>query len=42
MMPNSKKWFEEPECELMTLNIADIITTSDDYRDDEDWGAGEF
>lgn len=33
----NKKWFEMPEIKVVALEVADVITTSDD----PDWGLGE-
>lgn len=40
-MVETKKWFDEPEFEIVKLSAADVITTSD-TDDDMDWGLGEF
>lgn len=37
-MSENKKLFTEPECEVIVMDVADVITTSDD----PDWGMGEF
>lgn len=33
----NKKWFEMPELKVVALEVADVITTSDDI----DYGMGE-
>ena len=30
-MKETKRIFTEPECEVVILNVADVITTSDDW-----------
>lgn len=37
-MNENKKLFVEPECEVVTLAVVDVVTTSDE----PDWGMGEF
>ena len=37
-MSENKMRFEEPEIQVLKLQVVDVVTTSDDM----DWGAGEF
>ena len=43
-MRENKKWFEEPEVDVVKLQISDVITRSDLIEDgeDPDWGMGDF
>lgn len=40
MMKDTKKVFEEPNIEIEKFHIEDIITTSYEEGDPEDWGGG--
>jgi len=39
-MSENKMLFVEPECEIVTLTVVDVVTASP--VDDPDWGMGEF
>lgn len=35
---DTKKLFEEPLCEIVTFSVEDILTTSAEVPEEDDWG----
>lgn len=41
-MTENKRLFEAPECEIIEMEIVDVVTTSEDFTDPGNWGGGEI